>query len=65
MGIDEDRPRLSWILQSCVRAQTQTAYQVIVSIRVEKIKANRGEQWDSESIVVIRLLIELLLLLYE
>jgi len=47
LGIDEDRPRLSWTLQSDVRAQTQTAYQVIVSTRAEEIKANRGGQWDS------------------
>ena len=30
LGIDEPRPRLSWILESPQRRQVQTAYQVLV-----------------------------------
>ncbi len=51
LGIDENKPRLSWTLQSDVRAQAQTAYQVIVSTSPEAVKANRGDQWDSDKVV--------------
>ncbi len=47
LGIDERKPRLSWTLESDVRAQAQTAYQVIVSTCPDEIKADHGAQWDS------------------
>ena len=51
LGIDSKKPRLSWTLQSNVRGQKQTAYQVIASTSLEAIQANRGDQWDSDKVV--------------
>lgn len=51
LGVDERSPRLSWALQSAVRGQRQTAYQVIVSTQLNDIEANKGEQWDSQKVV--------------
>lgn len=51
LGIDVDKPRLSWTMNSNIRGQRQTAYQVIVSISLEDIEANRGDQWDSQKVV--------------
>src|SRR5437870_5669269 len=47
LGIDERTPRLSWTLQSGERAERQTAYQVLVASSEERLRANRGELWDS------------------
>jgi alpha-L-rhamnosidase len=51
LGIDVDKPRLSWTLKSNIRGQKQTAYQVIVSTNLEKLKANRPDQWDSQKVL--------------
>ena len=51
LGIDVDKPRLSWTMNSNIRGQRQTAYQVIVSTSLEDIEANRGDQWDSQKVV--------------
>ena len=51
LGIDENKPRLSWALKSNTRGQRQTAYQVIASTSLKNIEANRGEQWDSQKVV--------------
>ncbi|MDP2899167.1 MAG: glycoside hydrolase family 78 protein [bacterium] len=45
--IDEERPRLSWVLFSEERAQAQTAYQVLVASSEEKLAAGEGDLWDS------------------
>jgi alpha-L-rhamnosidase len=46
-GIDSTRPRLSWILNSSERDQRQTAYQVLVSSSLSKLRAGQGDLWDS------------------
>jgi len=51
LGIDENKPRLSWTLKSNIRGQRQTAYQVIASTSLENVEANRGDQWDSQKVV--------------
>jgi alpha-L-rhamnosidase len=47
LGIDEPRPRLSWMLESTQRGQTQTAYQVLVAGSPDKLAADTGDLWDS------------------
>ncbi len=47
LGIDHPAPRLSWILESSVRGQKQTAYSIVVSRSIKTLKANRGDLWDS------------------
>jgi alpha-L-rhamnosidase len=47
LGIDELRPRLSWILQSARRAQRQTAYRVLVASDQGRLARDRGDLWDS------------------
>lgn len=51
LGIDVDQPRLSWTLNSNIRGQKQTAYQVIVSTSLKEVQAGRGEQWDSQKVL--------------
>ena len=47
LGIDEARPRLSWLLQSVQRGQEQTAYQVRVASRPELLRADKPDLWDT------------------
>jgi alpha-L-rhamnosidase len=47
VGIDVAQPRLGWMLESPQRGQRQTAYQVLVAGTEAKLKANRGDLWDS------------------
>jgi alpha-L-rhamnosidase len=51
LGIDENKPRLSWTLKSNTRGRKQTAYQVIASTSLENIEANKGDQWDSQNVI--------------
>jgi alpha-L-rhamnosidase len=47
MGIDHPAPRLSWTLESSVRAQRQTAYRVLVARSVKALQSHHGDLWDS------------------
>ncbi len=47
LGIDHPAPRLSWILESSVRGQKQTAYRVLVARSIEALEDGRGDLWDS------------------
>lgn len=47
LGVDALQPRLSWVLQSSERGQTQTAYQVLVAASEAKLAQNQGDLWDS------------------
>jgi alpha-L-rhamnosidase len=47
LGIDVTRPRLSWMLSSDERNQSQTAYQVLVSSSEETLEAGQVDLWDS------------------
>jgi alpha-L-rhamnosidase len=44
----KDAPRFSWELQSPEEGQWQTAWQVLVSDDMEKIKENKGTIWNSK-----------------
>lgn len=47
LGVDEDKPRLSWIVESDQRGLTQTAYQVLVANSLGNLENNQGDLWDS------------------
>jgi alpha-L-rhamnosidase len=49
LGIDEPRPRLSWIVEdpSHTRGQRQMAYQILVASSEKKLKADEGDLWKS------------------
>jgi alpha-L-rhamnosidase len=50
LGIDEQKPRLSWQLQSDRRGEKQTGYHLIVSSSREKLDANSGDLWDTRKV---------------
>ena len=47
LGIDVAQPRLGWTLQSALRGDTQTAYQILVASSQALLDANTGDLWDS------------------
>ncbi|MCA9239077.1 MAG: family 78 glycoside hydrolase catalytic domain [Planctomycetales bacterium] len=47
LGIDERRPRLSWLIESDRRGARQTAYQVQVASTLEKLSLGDMDLWDS------------------
>ncbi len=51
LGIDAIKPRLSWLLSSRQRDQKQTAYQVLVAGRSEKLATDNADIWDSGKVV--------------
>ncbi len=53
IGIDSLNPRLSWQLQATIageRAQSQTAFQVLVASSTNALANNQGDLWDSGKI---------------
>jgi alpha-L-rhamnosidase len=51
LGLDTPQPRLSWIVDSDQRAQTQTAYQLLVASSHVKLDSDRGDRWDTGKVV--------------
>lgn len=47
LGLDTDRPRFSWILESERRGAQQTAYQVRVARTPEALNGGGADLWDS------------------
>ena len=47
LGVDVERPRLSWRVASDERGQRQTAWRVLVASSPEALAADRGDLWDS------------------
>jgi hypothetical protein len=47
VGIDVDRPRLSWVITSEIRGQNQTAYRVLVASSKKNLHDSNGDLWDS------------------
>ena len=47
LGIDVERPRLSWVLESNRRGAAQSAYQVLAASSREKIDRGEADLWDS------------------
>src|SRR5918999_1767115 len=50
LGIDQRRPRLSWVLGSSERGQEQSAYQVQVATSRSRLRADRPDVWDSSRV---------------
>ncbi|WP_176444669.1 family 78 glycoside hydrolase catalytic domain [Paenibacillus herberti] len=50
IGIDNTKPRLSWLMKSSQRAQMQSAYRILVASDEQRLAANEGDQWDSGKI---------------
>ncbi|OFX31867.1 MAG: hypothetical protein A2W90_18730 [Bacteroidetes bacterium GWF2_42_66] len=50
LGIEASNLRLSWIIQSDVRGQKQTAYHILVASDLEKLNNNEGDIWDSQKV---------------
>jgi len=46
-GIDVVEPRLSWILKSGRRAETQGAYQILVASSDELLELDKGDLWNN------------------
>ncbi len=47
VGIDEPKPRFSWVLESNQRNQGQTAFQIICAGKKELLQDKVGDLWDS------------------
>ena len=48
--IDLYKPKFSWLIISDINGEKQTAYRIIVSNSIEKIKNNIGDLWDTGKI---------------
>ena len=49
-GIDTERPRLSWVIESARRGEWQMAYQVLVASTPASLAEDQGDLWDSGKI---------------
>ena len=47
INVEASQPRLSWIMESDIRGQEQTAYHVLISGSLENLNADKGDIWDS------------------
>jgi len=47
LGVDSERPRLSWVLRSAQRGQQQTAYQIQVAGDRGRLLRGAADLWDS------------------
>jgi len=47
LGIDTDRPRLSWQLESTGRDQRQSAYRLLVASSRDLLRGDIGDLWDT------------------
>ncbi len=50
IGIDVDKPRLSWVIESHLRGKKQSAYQILVAGSEEKLRKDVGDMWDSAKV---------------
>ena len=50
LGVDTAQPRLFWNLESSLRAQRQTAYQVTVASSFEALRKEQADLWDSAKV---------------
>jgi alpha-L-rhamnosidase len=47
LGIDETRPRLSWVVESSRRAQKQSAYRILAASNKTDLDRDVGDLWDT------------------
>ena len=50
LGIDVEKPRLSWMLAPGPRGRQQSAYQVLVAGSPLSLRQNQGDLWDSSKV---------------
>lgn len=51
LGIDTQRPRLSWELESPQRAQKQTAYEILVASSERNLRPGKADRWDTGKVL--------------
>src|ERR1035437_906713 len=51
LGIDTTHPRLSWIVESLRRGETQTAYEILAASSETNLAAGKTDLWDSGKII--------------
>ena len=47
LGIDVQRPRLSWMLVPGARGRGQSSYRILVASSPQNLQKDRGDLWDS------------------
>lgn len=47
LGVDVTNPRLFWKLESTLRSQRQSAYQILVASSLKNLTQDEGDLWDS------------------
>ncbi|MFZ4779858.1 MAG: alpha-L-rhamnosidase N-terminal domain-containing protein, partial [Terrimicrobiaceae bacterium] len=47
IGLDINKPRLGWVINSDRRGEMQTAYQILVASTPELLAKDQGDLWDS------------------
>lgn len=50
LAVGQQKPRLSWQLQSKSEQVSQTAYRILVASSEEKLRRNQGDLWDSGTV---------------
>jgi alpha-L-rhamnosidase len=53
-GLDECSPRFSWELVSNLRAQSQSAYRIVVATDRELLAGDQGDLWDTHKVLSSR-----------
>ena len=51
LGLDEAHPQLGWLIDSEIRGERQTAYQILVASTAELLSKNQGDLWNSGKVV--------------
>ncbi len=51
LGIDTAEPRLSWELESGVRGERQTAWQVLAAASLDNLAEGKADLWDSGKVL--------------
>jgi alpha-L-rhamnosidase len=51
IGIDVPAPRFYWVLEHSQRGERQSAYQILVSGRLESLNRDQGDQWDTGQVM--------------
>ena len=51
LGIDSPAPRLNWIVESGLRGQAQSAYQVLTADSLQALASDTGNLWDSGKVL--------------
>jgi alpha-L-rhamnosidase len=54
LGLETAVPRLDWLLESAIRDERQTAYQVLAASTRARLDADTGDLWDSGKVVSAR-----------